>query len=292
MNSSFATPRYPRAPNTTPTSGRLQRVPRAPINNPYDQFTKSDFDAFINDITSKLKSALGHGDPLEAKLKACETPQPYVNGHAGEENEDEFVDDSFAEVKARRLAKGKQRATEFEEQEEEFGYEGEDFEVDEEAEEEYTDEEEYEEYDDDDEAEVAEAEAEAEFEAEDAEEDAEAEAQLGDATLKDLWGEGPDDDEVDYDQHEEHFDEGSGDEDGGHDDDQSQQADVIELISDDDEESVDVVKHADAERPLQYDSQSLIYDEYDEDAEEEADELFDDDDEEQAGEDHDCMFFC
>lgn len=117
MTSPYATPRYPAAPNTTPSSSGLSRkVPRAPLINPYDQFTKSDFDAFINDITGKLRHALGR-EEYDASIRGS-VSQQHLNGDTIEgHDEDEFPEDSFAEVKARRLAKGKQRAVEHEEEE-------------------------------------------------------------------------------------------------------------------------------------------------------------------------------
>ncbi|KAI0365580.1 hypothetical protein BV20DRAFT_972968 [Pilatotrama ljubarskyi] len=97
MTSPYRTPRYPGAPNPTPRS--TQKVLRPPIHNPYDKFTQPEFDAWINDITGALKRALGRDD--------ASLPEERVASHVVEE---EVVEDSFAEVKARRLAKGKERA--------------------------------------------------------------------------------------------------------------------------------------------------------------------------------------
>lgn len=97
MASPYSTPRYPGAPNPTPRS--TQKGLRPPIHNPYDKFTQPEFDAWIGDITGALKRALGRE---EAPLPVQRAPS-----HPTDE---EGVEDSFAEVKARRLAKGKERA--------------------------------------------------------------------------------------------------------------------------------------------------------------------------------------
>ncbi|KAI0645280.1 hypothetical protein C8Q79DRAFT_762004 [Trametes meyenii] len=101
-----STPRYPGAPNLTPRS--TQKALRPPIYNPYDKFTQPEFDAWIGDITGALKRALGRE----------ELPPPAAGVHSPPA-EEEAVEDSFAEVKARRLAKGKERARDedFEEEE-------------------------------------------------------------------------------------------------------------------------------------------------------------------------------
>nr|VWP01521.1 Alcohol oxidase [Ganoderma boninense] len=78
MTTPFSTPRYPGAPNPTPRS--TGKLPRAPIHNPYDKFTQPEFDAWIGDITGARDA------------------------------EEEDLEDSFADVRARRLAKGKERA--------------------------------------------------------------------------------------------------------------------------------------------------------------------------------------
>ncbi|KAL7277844.1 hypothetical protein ACG7TL_008790 [Trametes sanguinea] len=92
---------YPGAPNPTPRSN--QKSLRAPIHNPYDKFTQPEFDAWISDITGALKRALGQEEaPLPAARSAS----------AVQAEEDTVLEDSFAEVKARRLAKGKERARE------------------------------------------------------------------------------------------------------------------------------------------------------------------------------------
>nr|VWO98562.1 cAMP dependent protein kinase catalytic subunit [Ganoderma boninense] len=98
MTTPFSTPRYPGAPNPTPRS--TGKLPRAPIHNPYDKFTQPEFDAWIGDITGALKRALGREDL-----------PPVADRHNPEEDADEDdLEDSFADVRARRLAKGKERA--------------------------------------------------------------------------------------------------------------------------------------------------------------------------------------
>ncbi len=103
-----STPGIPGVPNSTPSSTRFSRASaRAPIYNPYDKFTQPEFDSWIGDITGALKRALGH-----------EVPEPVVQPTSAEavvedtSGYDEGVEDSFAEVMARRKAKGKERATE------------------------------------------------------------------------------------------------------------------------------------------------------------------------------------
>ncbi|CDO77046.1 hypothetical protein BN946_scf184403.g21 [Trametes cinnabarina] len=102
MTSPYSTPRYPGAPNPTPRTNHKSL--RAPIHNPYDKFTQPEFDAWISDITGALKRALGQEDPAPL-------PNKHVESTTAVE-EDTVLEDSFAEVKARRLAKGKERARE------------------------------------------------------------------------------------------------------------------------------------------------------------------------------------
>ncbi|KAI0332954.1 hypothetical protein GY45DRAFT_1320196 [Cubamyces sp. BRFM 1775] len=101
MTSPYSTPRYPGAPNPTPRS--TQKALRPPIFNPYDKFTQPEFDAWITDITGALKRALGKEDAPPAQERAQPTS-------FGDDTAEEGVEDSFAEVRARRLAKGKERA--------------------------------------------------------------------------------------------------------------------------------------------------------------------------------------
>ncbi|KAI0041346.1 hypothetical protein FA95DRAFT_708482 [Auriscalpium vulgare] len=123
-------PFLPSAPNTTPAvaaSGR--RAQRAPIYNPYDKFTAPEFDAWIGDITSALRRALGHEteepeqDRPEVTSASASTerdasdPRDVAGTEAadtdeGSEEESFVVEDSFAHIASRRAkakAKGKGR---------------------------------------------------------------------------------------------------------------------------------------------------------------------------------------
>ncbi|KAI0767010.1 hypothetical protein C8Q74DRAFT_1369875 [Fomes fomentarius] len=102
----YSTPRYPGAPHPTPRS--TGKIPRAPIHNPYDKFTQPEFDAWIGDITGALKRALGREDA--PSLSSTVKREQRSEEEEEEEEEDGGVEDSFAEVRARRLAKGKERA--------------------------------------------------------------------------------------------------------------------------------------------------------------------------------------
>lgn len=102
MATPYATPRYPGAPHSTPSSQDFARtVPRPPIHNPYDKFTQPEFDSWIGGLTGALKRALGREDYQEESSQSRDQV----------DREDDVVEDSFAEVKARRAAKGKERAT-------------------------------------------------------------------------------------------------------------------------------------------------------------------------------------
>lgn len=87
-----------------PTPLATRSALRAPIYNPFDKFNAEDFDAWIGDITGQLRRALGQ-----------EPPQPTLQRHDVKADvsifDEEAGEDSFAELKARRAAKGKQRAT-------------------------------------------------------------------------------------------------------------------------------------------------------------------------------------
>ena len=116
------TPRVPAAPHPTPVSASVYSLPkpkalRPPIHNPYDKFTQPEFDAWIGGITGALRSALGQDDEkaLPSTRNGGDTRQ-VIDEHSrytsieGDESADDLVDDSFAEVKARRaIGKGKAR---------------------------------------------------------------------------------------------------------------------------------------------------------------------------------------
>ena len=116
------TPRIPAAPHPTPLSATAYNLPNSktkkpPIHNPYDKFTQPEFDAWIGDITGSLKRALGQIE-ADDKPNLLECTQRVSTGSATsgyrpidlDESEDEAINDSFAEIKARRaLGKGKAR---------------------------------------------------------------------------------------------------------------------------------------------------------------------------------------
>lgn len=107
---------FPHAPHTTPVTQPRTSL-RAPIHNPYDKFTQSEFDAWIGDIKGSLRRALGYEEAsqsdseqhapqaaLDVKRDVYEPSQghdPYLD--------DTVMEDSFAEVIARRETKGKAR---------------------------------------------------------------------------------------------------------------------------------------------------------------------------------------
>ena len=86
-----------------PTPAPARSALRAPIHNPYDKFTQSEFDAWIGDITGALRRALGQEDAVPKATRNVLKAENSIYDEVGE--------DSFAELKARRAAKGKQRAT-------------------------------------------------------------------------------------------------------------------------------------------------------------------------------------
>ncbi|TCD64552.1 hypothetical protein EIP91_003909 [Steccherinum ochraceum] len=113
MATPYSTPGFPKAPRPTPSSGSISNrgALRAPIHNPYDKFTQDEFDAWIGDITGALKQALGHEELPSITSSNTVRPQS-EEVHSGDVSAYGDVDDSFAEIKARRALKGKERATE------------------------------------------------------------------------------------------------------------------------------------------------------------------------------------
>jgi len=108
------TPRVPVAPHPTPlpVSAQFQNLTRAPIHNPYDKFTQPEFDAWIGGITSALRKALGQVDEEPPKNTAPQEDGSlsYPDVTADLSLDDYPADDSFAEIKARRVVrKGKAR---------------------------------------------------------------------------------------------------------------------------------------------------------------------------------------
>ncbi|KZT23557.1 hypothetical protein NEOLEDRAFT_1136341 [Neolentinus lepideus HHB14362 ss-1] len=99
MSTPYRTPnvRLPSTPNPTPATSYLKRPInlKPPIHNPYDKFTASEFNAWVSDLKGALRKALGQEDEAS---------------RATEEEEVELeLEDSFAEYKTRRSAKGKGR---------------------------------------------------------------------------------------------------------------------------------------------------------------------------------------
>ncbi|KAF8178603.1 hypothetical protein K438DRAFT_1267448 [Mycena galopus ATCC 62051] len=120
----MSSPPFLRNPHNTPVARPFQRplaIQKAPIVNPYQKFTQPQFDAWIGDITGALRDALGYQAELPSKPKSSR--QWHISASEGsdapdatdvtEEDTDADVDDSFAEVNARRAtsanAKGKGR---------------------------------------------------------------------------------------------------------------------------------------------------------------------------------------
>ncbi|KAK0486132.1 hypothetical protein IW261DRAFT_781702 [Armillaria novae-zelandiae] len=87
----------------------------APIYNPYDKFTKPQFDAWIDDLTGTLRRALGHiddGGREESLVASDESSMGHIDAEQASESSevDGDIEDSFAELKARRAnRKGKAR---------------------------------------------------------------------------------------------------------------------------------------------------------------------------------------
>src|SRR5882762_4755579 len=65
MPGQWKSPFVPPPPNSTPNLASSRATLRPPIQNPYDKFTQSEFDAWIDDITGALRRALGHEDAIE-----------------------------------------------------------------------------------------------------------------------------------------------------------------------------------------------------------------------------------
>lgn len=91
------------APHTTPVSTNPKSL-RRPIHNPYDKFTKPEFDEWIGGITSALRRALGEETQEDAALDERQSQD--VNAAAEETFSDQSFEDSFADFQSRR-AKGK-----------------------------------------------------------------------------------------------------------------------------------------------------------------------------------------
>lgn len=91
-----------------------KRVPKAPIINPFDQFPAKEFDAFVEDITSALRRALGH-EPIT--LSPHSSPNSHGNeraeqaGHDTGNDSDESASalDETELARRREIAHGKRR---------------------------------------------------------------------------------------------------------------------------------------------------------------------------------------
>jgi len=116
-----------RSPHSSPTAqaARARASLRPPVFNPYDRFTQPEFDAWIGDITSALKSALSHDAEAEVdtpslrssswntipdKIGGSLSAERRVQSPAFSEGRDDesALEDSFAQIASRR-AKGKAR---------------------------------------------------------------------------------------------------------------------------------------------------------------------------------------
>ncbi|KAJ7733546.1 hypothetical protein DFH07DRAFT_967935 [Mycena maculata] len=117
-------PSFYRAPPNLPVARasfpKPTAIPKAPIVNPYEKFTQPQFDTWIGDITGALRDALGYRAEALSKPKAKAKTQWHIPEardsdapDAPSEEADAEPDDSFAEVRARRVtagnAKGKGR---------------------------------------------------------------------------------------------------------------------------------------------------------------------------------------
>ncbi|KAJ6593520.1 hypothetical protein B0H19DRAFT_23287 [Mycena capillaripes] len=117
-------PFYRASPNLPVARASFQKpvaVPKAPIVNPYEKFTQPQFDEWIDGITGALRDALGYRAEVPQKPKAktqwhVPTSEGSEAPDATEEDVDAYadeLDDSFAEINARRAAtasaKGKGR---------------------------------------------------------------------------------------------------------------------------------------------------------------------------------------
>lgn len=119
----MATPyRVPAAPNPTPlvasVSARLGGRTRPPIQNPFDKFNQNEFESWVGGITTAIRKALGQEEeeekPTEPQVTEDTTRerQPFALSDVdmdAEQGDESLFEDSFADFKARRSAKGKGR---------------------------------------------------------------------------------------------------------------------------------------------------------------------------------------
>jgi hypothetical protein len=118
MVSPYSTQPAPSFPRGTPSSAsQIAKALKPPIFNPYDKFTQPEFDAWIGDITGALRRALGHTESRTSNVadvaamyggRLSERKKHEEEGTEDEAEESEIAEDSFAEVRARRIT-GKAR---------------------------------------------------------------------------------------------------------------------------------------------------------------------------------------
>ncbi|KAH6913943.1 hypothetical protein BKA70DRAFT_1259930 [Coprinopsis sp. MPI-PUGE-AT-0042] len=114
-------PQVPAGPNPTPLAGLPARagnkLTRPPLQNPFDKFNQGEFDSWIGGITSALRKALGQEEEIQKAAEAMagkpSDGQSFglkdVDMEAGQEADESILEDSFADFKARRSVKGKER---------------------------------------------------------------------------------------------------------------------------------------------------------------------------------------
>jgi hypothetical protein len=102
--------------SVVPTSpSRASTSTRPPIHNPYDKFTRPQFDEWIGDITNALRRALGRVEEEDWSDGQREsTKHVFATEYTTlDEDGDGAAEDSFADLKARReKVLGKMRAME------------------------------------------------------------------------------------------------------------------------------------------------------------------------------------
>ena len=127
MGEAWNTYPHSRSPHSSPTAqaARARASLRPPVFNPYDRFTQPEFDAWIGDITSALKSALSHDAEAEVdspslRSNSWNTIPDKIGGSLSAErraqspafsesrDDESALEDSFAQIASRR-AKGKAR---------------------------------------------------------------------------------------------------------------------------------------------------------------------------------------
>jgi hypothetical protein len=113
MSTPYSTPSFPPPPRPTPASAPSNRFHKAPIYNPYDKFTQTEFDVWIGGITGALRRALGQEENEEEQQSVTHdhVSDLFPPGETEQSSEYELeseAEDSFAEIKIRQ-DKGKGR---------------------------------------------------------------------------------------------------------------------------------------------------------------------------------------